>query len=71
MSEEVKMSEVKVLRLYPGDILVFRIDEPASQEAIEHAHKSVEVWLKKHGLKNRVMILSAGLDIEIVREESL
>lgn len=62
-SELVMLKSLSVLRLEPGDVLVFKVDRRLSPSTYTYIHEIVEeVW---PGTK--AIVLEAGMDVGVVR----
>lgn len=63
---DVEVSEVKVVQLQPGDILVLRVPRELSMESTECITEILERHLPA-GVK--CMVLDAGADVSVVRPD--
>ena len=68
-SERLEDLDVKVLRLEPGDVLVFRTEKEFSADTVERMRLSAEAMLMRAGLPGlSVAILQAGISLEVLRK---
>ena len=63
---DFEVEATKVIRLQPDDILVFRV--PAAI-TLEGQNRIREELTEKFGITNKILVLSSGADIEIIRRE--
>lgn len=62
-SEPIMLKSMSVLRLEPGDALVFKLDRIVSRDTTDHIQEVVSsIWPG-----TRALILEAGMDIGVVR----
>jgi len=64
--QQIIDAKVKVLDLRPRDILVVKVEMALSVKAEERIITKVKKYVK-----NEVLVLSGGLDIEVIRKKFL
>jgi hypothetical protein len=69
---EIELSEVDValLRLRPGDVLVFKTDLMLDKHQVQYLNDRIRENLEHAGLKDAdFLFLSHGIDLTVVRKE--
>ncbi len=64
-----EVEAIKRLRLKPGDVILLRHPGNISEQMHRNLKESIEAFLESCNLKNRVMLLEEGLDLEILHCE--
>ena len=61
------MFEIAQLKIGPRDVLVLKTEQILSKGTLTALRKSATKALRKAGLKNKILILSQGASISVVR----
>lgn len=67
MDENIKF-EIAKLDLRPNDILVVKLGDVISMDEATHLRDEMSAWLPS---SNKIIILSDGADISIIRPEDI
>ncbi len=67
MCDLENISEVKIMNLRDGDIIVFKSPKPLTQDIIDALIEQTQAHWPAH----KVVVLEDGLDLEIVKVETV
>lgn len=63
---EIVLEHLKVLRVEPGDVLVFRTDKTLPDATLDWIESEAR---KVFGEDQKVVVLADGMELEVVRQE--
>ena len=65
--ENVKLTEVLILSLKPGDVVIFKVDRHLSESVTAKLHEQIRSFIPK----NKILILEPQFGIEVLRTEEI